>query len=136
MAHKLRRDQTDGEKKSWRKLRGSDLDGLEYKRQVQVDGFVAGFVGWDAKPIVEVDDDQYNERITEDAERTRVLESSGYLALRPWNNEVHLNSDGVFEVILAAVVSARRNPSPQPSPQGRGSAGAVAFGNGDCTWQN
>jgi UDP-N-acetyl-alpha-D-muramoyl-L-alanyl-L-glutamate epimerase len=122
-ARKLRRDQTDAEKKLWSRLRNRNLDGLKFKRQVVIEGFVVDFACWDARIIVEADGGQHNEQIAMDDERTKVLESAGFIVLRFWNNEVLSNIDGVLEVTLAAVVSARRNPSPQPSPQGRGSAG-------------
>jgi len=122
-ARKLRRDQTDAEKKLWSRLRNRNLDGLKFKRQVVVEGFVADFACWDARIIVEVDGGQHTEQAARDDERTKILEGAGFIVLRFWNNEVLSNIDGVSEVILDAVVSTRRNPSPQPSPQGRGGAG-------------
>jgi len=129
-ARNLRRDQTEAEKKIWSRLRNRNLDGLKFKRQVVIEGFVADFACWDARIIVEVDGGQHTEQIVRDNERTKTLEGAGFIVLRFWNNEVLSNMDGVLEVILAAVVSARRNPSPQPSPQGRGGAGAAPSADG------
>jgi very-short-patch-repair endonuclease len=124
-ARKLRREQTDAERKLWSRLRSRNLDGLKFKRQVVIEGFVADFACWDAKLIVEVDGGQHAEHQTKDAERSRILDAAGYIVLRFWNNEVLSTIEGVLEVILRGVVSVRRNPSPHPSPQVRGGAGAV-----------
>ena len=114
-ARKLRRTDTDTERKLWRHLRDRRLDGLNFKRQVIIDDKIADFVCWDARLIVEVDGGQHAGQVAQDLERTRVLENAGFLALRFWNNEVLSNTEGVLTVTLDHVVSARRNPSPQPS---------------------
>ena len=120
-ARKLRRTDTDTERKLWRHLRDRRLDGLNFKRQVIIDDKIADFVCWDARLIVEVDGGQHAGQVAQDLEHTRVLENAGFLVLRFWNNEVLSNTEGVLTVILDHVVSARRNPSPQPS-QGLGPA--------------
>ena len=117
---RLRRNSTDAERLLWSRLRNRELDGLKFKRQVEIAGKVADFACADARLVIELDGSQHSGREVEDGERTRVLAAAGYLVLRFWNNEVLTNLDGVLEVILGSVVSARRNPSPCPSPHGRG----------------
>ena len=109
---RLRRDSTEAERKLWSQLRNRNLNGLKFRRQVVVDGYVADFICWDAKIIVELDGGHHAERVFEDTERTKVLEAAGFLVLRYWNNDVLMNLRGVLESILDHVVSARRNPSP------------------------
>jgi very-short-patch-repair endonuclease len=97
----------------WSRLRDRRFLGLKFKRQVPIDRFVVDFVCADANLIVEVDGGQHAERLAADAERTRVLESMGYLVLRFWNNDVLSNIDGVLELI-ATVQSETLDP-PHPA---------------------
>lgn len=52
-----------------------------------------------------------------DAERTRVIEASGYFVIRFWNNEVNDNIEGVLSRILE-ILSAEA-PHPNPLPAGK-----------------
>ena len=112
---RLRRDQTDVERKLWFRLRDRRLDGWKFRRQVPVDRFVVDFLCTDARLIVELDGGQHVERTMEDLERTRVLERAGYLVLRFWNNDVVENIDGVLETI-AATLEPQSPSSPHPTP--------------------
>jgi very-short-patch-repair endonuclease len=58
-ARKLRRNQTDAELKLWLHLRNRRLDGLRFRRQAPVAGYIADFLCEDAKLIVEVDGGQH-----------------------------------------------------------------------------
>jgi very-short-patch-repair endonuclease len=98
----------------WSRLRDRRFLGLKFKRQVPIDRFVVDFVCADANLIVEVDGGQHAERLAADAERTRVLESMGYLVLRFWNNDVLSNIDGVLELIASTVQSETLDP-PHPA---------------------
>src|SRR6186997_1203518 len=100
-ARKLRRDQTDAERKLWFRLRDRRLAGLKFRRQVPIDRYVADFCCESARVIVEVDGGQHAGRSVEDQARTEALETRGYLVLRFWNNEVLQNLDGVLEIIAS-----------------------------------
>jgi very-short-patch-repair endonuclease len=100
IARKLRSDQTDAESKLWLKLRGRCLDGLKFRRQVPIAGYVADFLCEEAKLIVEVDGSQHAEKAQRDLERTKVLNDAGYEVLRFWNNEVLENMRGVLERVV------------------------------------
>ncbi len=67
------------------------------------------FVCLERRLVLEVDGGQHNETsmAQKDAERTRWLESQGYV-LRSWNNDVLSNLDGVLEKIAEFL----RCPSP------------------------
>src|SRR4051812_28636500 len=90
-ARRLRRDQTDAERKLWFRLRDRRLSGLKFRRQMPIGRFVVNFCCEAARLIIEVDGGQHGERLEQDADRTRVLEAMGYLVLRFWNNEVLQN---------------------------------------------
>jgi very-short-patch-repair endonuclease len=123
-ARRLRRDQTDAERKLWLRLRDRRLNGWKFKRQVPIDRYVADFCCPDGRLIIELDGGQHSERTEADAKRTAVLESCGYLVLRFWNNDVMKNMDGVLEEIVATLPQAPSDtlapstPHPDPLPEG------------------
>src|SRR4029078_7775793 len=102
-AKRLRRDQTDAERRIWFHLRDRRLGGSKFRRQVPIDRFVFDFACIERKVIIELDGGQHDQNRARDAGRTRLLESMGYLVLRFWNNDVMSNVDGVLEVILDAL---------------------------------
>jgi very-short-patch-repair endonuclease len=118
-AKRLRRDQTDAERKLWFQLRDRRLDGLKFKRQVPIYNYVVDFCCTDARLIIELDGGQHVARQEADVVRTKKLEELGYLVLRFWNNDVLSNVDGVLETILStAKQHSPEPPHPGPLPQG------------------
>jgi very-short-patch-repair endonuclease len=99
-ARALRRRSTEAEKLLWSKLRNRQLDGIKFKRQVPLAGYVVDFAALELKFIVEVDGGQHNIRAAQDADRTRILEEWGYHVIRFWNNDVLGNIEGVLEAIV------------------------------------
>lgn len=92
----LRRNATDAEKRLWSKLRNRQLDGLKFRRQSPIGRYIVDFVVESRKVILELDGGHHALQLETDAERTRVLESMGYIVMRFWNNEVIENIDGVL----------------------------------------
>jgi very-short-patch-repair endonuclease len=117
-ARRLRRDQTDAERKLWLRLRDRRLNGWKFKRQVPIDRYIADFCCPDARLIIELDGGQHSVNVEPDAKRTAFLESCGYLVLRFWNNDVLKNMDGVLTEILATLPQAPSAPHPDPLPSG------------------
>ena len=99
-ARALRRQMTEAEKVMWSKLRDRRLDGVKFKRQKPIAGYIVDFVALDLKLIVEIDGGQHAERVEEDAVRTKVLEESGYHVVRFWNHDVLRNIEGVLESLV------------------------------------
>ncbi len=91
----------------WSRLRGRQLGGFKFRRQVPVDRYVADFACIEAKVIVELDGGQHADQIDYDAARTLVLEQAGFEVLRFWNPRVREEIEGVLEEILAALTQAR-----------------------------
>ncbi|WP_088348264.1 MULTISPECIES: DUF559 domain-containing protein [Rhodomicrobium] len=106
-ARKLRSRQTDAEQKLWLQLRGRRLDGLKFRRQAPVAGFIADFMCEDVRLVIEVDGGQHADREVRDLERTQTLEYAGFAVIRFWNNEVLTIMDGVLQRILEAAAEAR-----------------------------
>jgi very-short-patch-repair endonuclease len=99
-ARGLRRRMTEAEKVMWSKLRDRRLDGVKFKRQVPIAGYIVDFAALDMKLIVEIDGGQHAERAAEDAVRTKLLEESGYHVVRFWNHDVLGNIQGVLESLV------------------------------------
>ena len=105
LARALRRRDTDAERALWMKLRNRQLEGVKFRRQQPVGSYIADFVSFERKLIIEIDGGQHNEeKIKErDEERTTRLKEKGYQIIRFWNNEVLTNVEGVMERIREAL---------------------------------
>lgn len=112
----LRKRPTDAEKRLWRYLRGKQLEGFKFRRQEPIGNYVADFVCYEKRVIVEVDGSQHSSE--KDRERDKWFGGQGFKVLRFWNNEVLKNTEGVWEVIRKTMLVS---PSPNLSHQGRGS---------------
>lgn len=83
----------------WQELRGKRLEGLKFKRQVPLSGYILDFVCFEARLIVEVDGGQHAESKS-DAVRDVYFESQNFKTLRFWNDEVLRGLDGVCATII------------------------------------
>ncbi|HUD52081.1 endonuclease domain-containing protein [Parvibaculum sp.] len=102
-ARRLRRDQTDAEQRLWSRLRRNAL-GENFRRQHPIGHYIVDFVCLGHRLIVEADGGQHSQdRALHDIARTKWLESRGYKVLRFWNNDILANTDGVIELIVAAL---------------------------------
>jgi very-short-patch-repair endonuclease len=96
----MRADSTKAENLLWQALRNKQLEGLKFKRQVPLDGYILDFVCFDARLILEVDGGQHS-GAARDIERDWHFASQGFRTLRFWNDEVERNIDGVCRKILS-----------------------------------
>ncbi len=112
-ARHLRGDQTEAEKRVWRKIRAKLLGGAKFGRQAPIDGYVVDFCSFNHRLIIDIDRGHHAlyRQSEYDHERTRHLEAQGFRVVRFWNNEVIENLDGVLETIVRA---ARETKSPSP----------------------
>jgi len=72
--------------------------------------------------MIEIDGGQHNEdtNIRKDEQRTIWWEKEGYKVIRFWDNDVLMNTDGVFSVILDTLKGKiTHHPHPAFSPRGR-----------------
>ncbi len=93
----LRKRLTDAEKVIWRHLRAKQIEGFKFRRQEPIGKYIADFVCYEKRIIVENDGGQHCAEI--DHERDRWFKRQGFRVLRFWNNEVLKNTKGVLEVI-------------------------------------
>ncbi|MGD0779321.1 MAG: endonuclease domain-containing protein [Dehalococcoidales bacterium] len=101
LAKGLRARQTEAETVIWYKICNRQLEGAKFRRQQQVGDYIADFVCFEKKVIIEIDGGQHNETPNKerDEQRTRLLEQKGYRVLRFWNNDVLQNTEGVLYTI-------------------------------------
>ncbi len=105
IARKLRADQTDAEERLWHHLRGRQLEGERFVRQLQIDAYVADFACRTARLAIELDGGQHDP--ARDAARTAIIENYGYRVRRFWNHDVLANTAGVLEAIRQELLIAR-----------------------------
>jgi very-short-patch-repair endonuclease len=107
---------TDAERRLWAALRGQQLAGLRFRRQVPIGPSIADFACHSARLVIEVDGGQHAEaaQAARDARRDAFITSQGYRVMRVWNTDVFDNLPGVLETIVAWA----RAPHPDPPPQG------------------
>ena len=116
-ARTLRQNATEAEKRLWSILRKRQIGDCRFRRQVPIDPYVADFVCFSHRLIIEVDGGQHARKAEQDRKRTRWLEGQGFRVLRFWNNEVLENLEGVRSKIEDALREIR-TPLPSPPPQG------------------
>jgi very-short-patch-repair endonuclease len=101
-ARQLRRDMTEAERKLWQLLRSRRLAHVKFRRQVPLGPWIADFVTFEHKVIVEADGSQHYES-KRDAPRDLDLATRGFRVLRFWNNDILARPEAVLEQILDAL---------------------------------
>jgi len=116
-ARRLRRDATKAERKLWYYLQRAQLDGLSFRRQHPIGGYIVDFYCPAIRLAVEVDGGQHNEagHRARDERRSQSLQGKGISVLRFWNNDVLENIEGVWDEI-ARSAAALRLPPATPTP--------------------
>jgi very-short-patch-repair endonuclease len=102
-ARRLRAQMTDAELRLWFRLRGNQIAGYRFRRQVPMGPHIVDLVCLKARLVIEVDGGQHAENVARDDQRTAWLESRGFRVLRFWNTDVLQRTEGVLESIHAAL---------------------------------
>ncbi len=130
----LRKQMTDAERLLWMHLRAHRLLDEKFRRQQPIGPYIADFVHFRARLIVEADGGHHNASTT-DPKRDAWFAAQGFRILRFWNHEILSNIEAVLEAILKALQPEAlplsptprcfAPPSPQPlSREGRGAQAA------------
>ena len=114
-ARRLRRTQTDAERKLWSRLRDKQFCDAKFRRQHPIGPYVTDFCCVELGLVIEVDGSQHMEQAPAGSGQVALLEHAGYRVLRFWDNEALTNTDAVFEQIVRVL----NGPHPNP-PTGRG----------------
>jgi very-short-patch-repair endonuclease len=144
-ARNMRKEPTEAERMLWSILRGNNVGGFHFRRQVPIEGYIVDFFCAKAKLAVEADGGQHTDEEQQryDDDRSAVLEASGIRMLRFSDVDVLQSIDAVGEAILHALTSANSEgvskitPPPLPSPgvPGEGVRGNAADGEiEDLVW--
>lgn len=123
-AKELRHEMTPAENILWQRLRRNQLNGLHFRRQHIIDGFIVGFYCHAASLIVEVDGGIHEMQKEKDAARDAHFNSRGFYILRMTNDEVENDIEGVLQKILKNLIS---KPNPL-SLQWKGNTPPVLLG--------
>ena len=99
-ARAMRKAPTEAERALWRILRSRRLAAMKWRRQVPLGPFIADFVSFEHRLIVECDGAQHAEN-PRDAARDAWLRAQGFAVQRFWNHEILQQATSVTETILA-----------------------------------
>ncbi|MCL2331227.1 MAG: tRNA (adenosine(37)-N6)-threonylcarbamoyltransferase complex dimerization subunit type 1 TsaB [Proteobacteria bacterium] len=100
-AKNMRTDPTSEENKFWQAVRNKKLGGFIFRRQRQIDNkYIADFICYEKKLIVEIDGSQHYENKKNDSIRTEYLQQFGFNIVRFWNWDINKNLNGCLEIVL------------------------------------
>ncbi len=112
---------TDPEKKIWQSIRKRQIPGNKFRKQVPIGPYIAYFVCFEKKIIIEIDGGQHKTRVGYDKKQTEWFQSQGFQVIQFWNNDVLKNIGGVTERLYACLGGSPDHPHPDPPPsRGRG----------------
>ncbi len=97
-ARALRSRMTNAERKLWYALRDRRFEGFKFRRQVPVGRFIADFVCFEARLVIEVDGGQHADSVR-DKYRDRWFAANGFRVLGFWNSDVLSNLEDVMTVL-------------------------------------
>ncbi|MEQ8743771.1 endonuclease domain-containing protein [Parasphingorhabdus sp.] len=124
-AREMRRNPTEPEKRLWRHLSASQLEGHKFRRQTVIDYYIADFFCPLKKLIVEVDGDTHD--VVADFKRDDRLRNKGYRTVRFGNLDVMENMEGVLTVLVGVLdgtpdrwAGRRAGTTPTPPLKRRG----------------
>jgi len=105
-ARQLRQEMTPAETILWRHLRTDQLDGLHFRRQQVLEGYIVDFYCHTAHLVIEVDGEIHASQVDYDAERDTYLIASGMHVLRFSNYRIMHD----LSACLAEIRAAARTP--------------------------
>lgn len=97
-ARQMRREPTEPEKRLWRHLSNSQLDGFKFRRQAAIPPFIVDVFCPAKGLVVEIDGETHVSEA--DARRDKLLAGRGFPTIRFTNDDVTSNMDGVLTFIL------------------------------------
>ncbi len=98
-ARQLRRNETPPEDLLWLALRNGQIGGMKFRRQHPIGPYVVDFFCHSAKLVVEVDGMSHDDKMAQDAAKSKHLESQGLGLLRVTNEDVMRDLDAVTREI-------------------------------------
>jgi very-short-patch-repair endonuclease len=102
-ARALRNDASAAERAMWAVLRGRQLAGYKFTRQLPIGPYFADFVCRARGLVLEIDGSQHQDRASYDRERDEYMINAGYAVFRVPSDTVLSNREGVCESLLAVL---------------------------------
>jgi very-short-patch-repair endonuclease len=99
----MRKAPTSNEAKLWGLLRDRKLEGLKFRRQVPMGPYIADFLSFRHRLIVEADGPSHLINVEHDRLRDAWLRGQGFRVLRFPNEMIATDRHGVLSRILEAV---------------------------------
>ena len=99
LAKSLRKNMTYAETILWKQLKGNKLNGLHFRRQQVILGFIVDFYCHKYSLIIEINGEIHKIQKEQDEERERILQYNGFRILRFTNGQVESKLDEILEVI-------------------------------------
>jgi very-short-patch-repair endonuclease len=88
LAKQFRREMTPQEQILWHRIRTNRLDGLHFRRQQIIDGFIADFYCHAAALVLEIDGSVHLRQTDYDVARDRLIQTHGIQILRIPNDRI------------------------------------------------
>jgi len=98
----MSRTPTEAEQSLWLLLRNRRFDAHKFRRQVPIGPYIADFVCYEAKLIIEADGSQHAEN-SRDLLRDSELQKRGFRLLHFWNNDILASPETVADTIWNAL---------------------------------
>ena len=127
VARQLRARMTDAERKLWFALKDRRFAAFKFRRQVPIGPYIADFLCFESRLIIEVDGGQHAESVR-DVERDNWLARNEFRVLRFWNSDVLQNLEGVLTSLAEQL-----DRTPHPSSRSRETPPSPARGEGKKT---
>ncbi len=104
-SQQLRNNMTDAERLVWSRIRGKQLNGLQFYRQKPIGDFIADFYCPKAKLVIELDGGQHyiQEGQEKDRIRDEYMKSQGITVLRFSDRDVFERLDGIIQKIWSCL---------------------------------
>lgn len=109
-AKELRRNMTEAENILWQTLRRNQVDGLHFRRQQIIDGYIVDFYCHALSLIVEVDGEIHEKQIEEDRQRDEALTMRGFRVIRFKNKDVLERLTFVLDEIRKTCRALEKSP--------------------------
>jgi len=106
LAVQMRHEMTPSEARLWERLRANRLNGLAFRRQQIISGFIADFYCRSARMVIECDGLVHASQAEYDQERDKIIATHNLRILRFSNNAIMHDLPAVLAKIVEAATSA------------------------------
>lgn len=110
----MRRTPSVSERLLWKLLRGRQLEGMKFRRQVPLGAYIVDLVCLEHRLIVEADGPFHDE--SRDLQRDHWLTSQGFRVLRFTNSEIISRPENVLMAIIDAALGRGAIDALRPLP--------------------